>query len=60
MHSEGPSERPVTFELPVRRFLRLLRPERTSLSTGGHLHREARVHGVKIDPTLLTLAPLEP
>jgi murein DD-endopeptidase MepM/ murein hydrolase activator NlpD len=32
----------------------------TGFSSGDHLHWEARVHGVKVDPTLLTLAPLEP
>lgn len=32
----------------------------TGFSSGDHLHWEARIHGVKVDPTLLTLAPLEP
>lgn len=29
----------------------------TGFSTGDHLHWEARIHGVKVDPTLLLLAP---
>lgn len=32
----------------------------TGFVSGDHLHWEARVHGVKVDPLLLTLAPLEP
>jgi murein DD-endopeptidase MepM/ murein hydrolase activator NlpD len=32
----------------------------TGFSSGDHLHWEARIHGVKVDPTLLTLAPLGP
>ena len=32
----------------------------TGFSSGDHLHWEARVHGVKVDATLLTLAALEP
>ena len=30
----------------------------TGFSTGDHLHWEARVHGEKVDPMLLTQAPL--
>ena len=32
----------------------------TGFVSGDHLHWEARIHGVKVDPLLLTLAPLEP
>jgi murein DD-endopeptidase MepM/ murein hydrolase activator NlpD len=32
----------------------------TGFSSGDHLHWEARIHGVKVDATLLPLAPLEP
>ncbi len=32
----------------------------TGFSSGDHLHWEARIHGVKVDPTLLPLGPLEP
>jgi murein DD-endopeptidase MepM/ murein hydrolase activator NlpD len=32
----------------------------TGLSSGDHLHWEARIHGVKVDATLLPLASLEP
>ena len=30
----------------------------TGFVSGDHLHWEARIHGVKVDPLLLTLAPL--
>ncbi len=32
----------------------------TGFVSGDHLHWEARIHGVKVDPLLLTRAPLEP
>ncbi|HLA19516.1 MAG TPA: M23 family metallopeptidase, partial [Dehalococcoidia bacterium] len=32
----------------------------TGFVSGDHLHWEARIHGVKVDATLLTLSPLEP
>ena len=32
----------------------------TGFVSGDHLHWEARIHGVKVDPLLLTLAPLDP
>ena len=32
----------------------------TGFVSGDHLHWEARIHGVKVDATLLTLTPLEP
>ena len=32
----------------------------TGFVSGDHLHWEVRMHGVKVDPLLLTLAPLEP
>ncbi|MEX0800942.1 MAG: M23 family metallopeptidase [Dehalococcoidia bacterium] len=32
----------------------------TGFSTGDHLHWEARIHGVKIDPLLLLEGPLDP
>jgi murein DD-endopeptidase MepM/ murein hydrolase activator NlpD len=32
----------------------------TGFSSGDHLHWEARIHGVNVDPTLLPLAPLDP
>ncbi len=32
----------------------------TGFVSGDHLHWETRIHGVKVDPLLLTLAPLEP
>ncbi len=32
----------------------------TGFSSGDHLHWEARIHGVKVDPMLLTQAALEP
>jgi len=32
----------------------------TGLVTGPHLHWEAILHGVRVDPTLWTVAPVEP
>lgn len=32
----------------------------TGFVSGDHLHWEVRIHGVKVDPLLLTLAPLDP
>ncbi len=32
----------------------------TGFSTGDHLHWEARIHGIIVDPTLLLQTPLEP